>query len=181
MSRLFYLLRFFIGSGYILLAMNVCAQQNITVKGDTLIVGNEAKFWINQEISFGSGTMPDKAYSYIYEAPNSLQKLIKNRKRKLLSPGYNGYKSKIVKFEKEVGHNSKDYNFSILVLEMPDGRKYWCDAANAFNNHEIILKTENNTAQKLPDAQKPSSPSKPASSPKQTKTSKPKPKPISVF
>ena len=134
--------------------MHVCAQHNITLKGDTLILNNQAKFWINEEVSFGSGTMPDKTYSYIYEAPNSLQKLVNNRKRKLLSPGYKGYKSKIVKFEKEIGHNSKDYDYNILVLEMPDGRRYWCDVVNAFSNHEILLKTENNTAQKLPDAEK---------------------------
>jgi hypothetical protein len=160
-----------------LLVMNVCAQHNTTVRGDTLVVGSQAKFWINEEISFGSGTMPDKTYSYIYEAPNGLQKLINNRKRKLLSPGYNGFKSKIVKFEKEIGHNSKSDNYNILVLEMPDGRKYWCDVVNAFSNHEILSKTENNTAQKLPEAPKP------ASEPKQSKTPKPKPKPkpVSVF
>ena len=184
MNRWFYFLRFFTCSGYMLLVMNVCAQHNITVKGDTLILGDQAKFWLSEEISFGSGTMPDKTYSYIYEAPNGLQKLINNRKRKLLTPGYNGYKSKIIKFEKEIGHNSKGNNYSILVLEMPDGRKYWCDVANAFTNREILLKTQNNTAQKLPDADKPSSP-KPVSTPTQTKTSKPKPKPkpkpVSVF
>jgi len=99
----YYLLRLFISSGYILISMNVSAQHNITLKGDTLILGNREKFWINEEISFGSGTMPDKTYSYIYEQPNGFQKLINNRKRKLLSPGYKGYKSKIVKFEKDIG------------------------------------------------------------------------------
>lgn len=147
MSRLsYYLLRIFISSGYILPAMNVSAQHNITLKGDTLILNNQEKFWISEEISFGSGTMPDKTYSYIYEEPNGLQKLINNRRRKLLSPGYKGYKSKIVKFEKEIGHNSKEYDYSILVLEMPDGKKYWCDVVNAFSNHEILLKTTENNA-----------------------------------
>lgn len=181
MNRSFYLLRFLITWGYMALAMKVCAQHNITVRGDTLVLANQAKFWLNEEISFGSGTMPDKTYSYIYEAPSGLQKLINNRKRKFLAAGYNGYKSKIVRFEKEIGHNSKDYAYNILVLEMPDGRKYWCDVVNAFSNHEIFSKTESNTAEKLPDAQKPSSSSKPASSLKQSKTSKPKPKPVAVF
>jgi hypothetical protein len=174
MSRLsYYLLRIFIGLGYILPAMNVSAQHNNTLKGDTLILNNQAKFWINEEVSLGSGTMPDKTYNYIYEAPNSLQKLINNRKKKLLAPGYKGFKSKIVKFEKEVGHNKKDYDYSILVLEMPDGKKYWCDVVNALSNHEILLKTESITTQKLPD------PAKPASPAKHPKTSKPKP--TSVF
>jgi hypothetical protein len=177
MNRLsYYFLRMFIGSGYILLAMHVCAQHNTTLHGDTLIVNNEAKFWINEEVSFGSGTMPDQAYSYIYEAPNSLQKLINNRKRKLLSPGYKGYKSKIVKFEKEVGHNKKDYNYNIIVLEVPDGKRYWCDVVNAFSNHEILLRTEINTAQKVPDAPKPVTTSTNSKKPKASTT-----KPVSVF
>jgi hypothetical protein len=149
MSRLsYYLLRMFISSGYILLAMNLSAQHNITLRGDTLILNNQAKFWINEELFFGSGTMPDKTYSYIYEAPNSLQKLIKNRNRKLLSRGFKGYKSKVVKFEKEIGHNRKEYDYNIIVLEMPEGKRYWCDIVNAFSNHEILLKTiETNTAE----------------------------------
>ena len=175
MRRLsYYLLRLFISLGYILPAMNVFAQHNITIDGDTLILGNREKFWINEEISFGSGTMPDKTYSYIYEEPNGLQKLINNRKRKLLQPGYNGYKSKIVKFEKEIGHNSKAYDYSILVLEMPDGKRYWCDVVNALSNREILLKTENSTAQKSSD-----SPKKSSAASKHPKTSKSKP--VSVF
>jgi hypothetical protein len=144
------LLRMLINAVYILPVMHVSAQNNILLKGDTLILNNQAKFWINEEVKFGSGTMPDKTYSYIYEAPNSLQKLINinTRRRKLLSSGYKGYKSKIVKFEKEIGHNKKDYNYNILVLEMPDGKRYWCDVVNAFNNHEIQLNApENNIVQ----------------------------------
>jgi hypothetical protein len=119
----------------------------MTLHGDTLILNSDAKFWINEEITFGSGTMPDRSYSYIYEAPNGLKKLVNNHKRKLLPPAYKGFKSKIVKFEKEVGHNKKGYDYSILVLEMPNGTKYWCDVKNAYNNHEIVLKTDNSGAQ----------------------------------
>jgi len=133
---------------YISAVIHVSAQNNIILKGDTLILNNNAKFWINEEVMFGSGTMPDKTYSYIYEAPNSLQKLISDRRKKLLSPGYKGYKCKIIKFEKEIGRNRKNYNYSIIVLEMPDGKRYWCDVANAFSNYEILLKpSENNNAQ----------------------------------
>ena len=124
-------------------AINVSAQHSI-LNGDTLILSNHEKFWLNEEVIFGTGTMPDRTYSYIYEAPNSLQKLIKDRKRKLLSPAYKGYKSKIVKFEKEIGHNKKEYDYSILVLEMADGKKYWCDIGSAFSNHEIVLRASEN-------------------------------------
>ena len=143
----YYTTTILISSACILFATNLFAQ-NTMLSGDTLILNKEAKFWINEEIIFGSGTMPDRTYSYIYEAPNSLQKLVNNHKRKLLSPGYKGFKAKVVKFEKEIGHNKKGYDYTILVLEMPNGTKYWCDVKNAYANHEIVLKTsENNDAQ----------------------------------
>ena len=85
---------------------------------------------------------------------------------------FRNYKSKIVKFEKEIGHNSKEYDYNILVLEMPDGKRVWCDVVNAFSNHEILLKPKNNTAQKLLDSQKSTSASK------HSKTSKSKPLPV---
>ncbi len=123
------------------LAIPVIAQNNIILKGDTLIVNKQAKFWINEEITFGKGTMPDKSFSYIYEAPNSLSKLINySRKKKLLSPVYTGYKAKIVKFEKAIGHNKKDYNYNVIVLEIASGKRYWCDFSNAFKYNEILLK-----------------------------------------
>jgi hypothetical protein len=132
----------------LLIVTNASAQNNISIKGDTLILNNHAKFWINEEVVFGQGTMPNKSYSYIYEAPNSLQKIINNHKRKLLSRGHQGYKSKVVKFEKEIGRNKKEYNYSIIVLETPEGKRYWCDVANAFNNQEIQFRTdESNVAQ----------------------------------
>ena len=143
----YYIIRLFISSACILFATNLFAQHTM-LNGDTLILSKDAKFWLNEELIFGSGTMPDRSYTYIYEAPNSLQKLVNNHKRKLLSPGYRGFKSKIVKFEKEIGHNKKGYDYTILVLEMPNGTKYWCDVKNAYTNHEIVLKTsENNDVQ----------------------------------
>lgn len=143
----YHIITIFISFACILFATNLFAQ-NTVLSGDTLIVSKDAKFWLNEELIFGSGTMPDRSYTYIYEAPNSLQKLVNNRKRKLLSPGYKGFKAKVVKFEKEIGHNKKGYDYTILVLEMPNGTKYWCDVKNAYTNHEIVLKNpENNGAQ----------------------------------
>ena len=132
----------------ILFTMKVLAQHPI-LNGDTLILNRDAKFWLNEELIFGSGTMPDRSYTYIYEAPNSLQKLVNNHKRKLLSPAYKGFKAKVVKFEKEIGHNKKGYDYTILVLEMPNGTKYWCDVKNAYTNHEIVLKTSENTGPQI--------------------------------
>ena len=134
-----YLLKIFIIETLSLLfVINVFSQN--TVNGDTLHINDQAKFWISEELVFGTGTMPDGSYNYIYEAPNSLQKLINNHKKKLLLPGYRGYKSKVIKFEREIGHSKKDFTYSILVLETANGNRYWCDAANALNNHEILLK-----------------------------------------
>ena len=132
-----------INSVCILYANNSLAQHTM-LHGDTLVVGNDAKFWLNEELIFGSGTMPDRSYTYIYEAPNSLQKIVNNHKRKLLSAEYNGFKSRVVKFEKEIGHNKKGYDYTILVLEMPNGSRYWCDIRNAYANHEIVLNTPGN-------------------------------------
>ena len=87
---------------------------------------------------FGSGTKADKSYTYIYEAPSGFQKIVADHKRKSLSSVYKGSKSRIIKFEKALGHNKKGFDYTILVLEMPNGTKYWCDARNAYANHEIV-------------------------------------------
>jgi hypothetical protein len=137
----YYMVRLFISSVFVFFVTNLSAQR-ISMKGDTLLLGDDAKFWLNEEIVFGTGTMPNHEYSYVYEPPSSLQKLVNNRKRKFLSPAYKGSKSRIVKFEKEVGHNKKGYDYSILVLQMPNGSKYWCDVKDAYANHEILLKGE---------------------------------------
>ncbi len=132
----------------VLFATTVSAQN---LHGDTLVLGGHDKFWLSEELVFGNGTMPDGSYNYIYEAPNALQKLVKDHKKRLLMPRYKGYKSKIVKFEKEIGRSKKDDNYSIVVLETADGNRFWCDVANAAANHEILSKeaeknvTQNNT------------------------------------
>lgn len=136
----------FISSISILFSNNVVAQHTV-LHGDTLVVNNDAKFWLNEELIFGSGTMPDRSYSYIYEAPTGLQKIVANHKRKLLPPVYKGSKSRIIKFEKALGHNKKEFDYTILVLEMPNGNRYWCDARSAYDNHEIVSNASGNGAQ----------------------------------
>ncbi len=136
-SRVFFIVIFL---GFFIPAFS---QNNLVLKGDTLILNKQAKFWINEEVFFGDGSLPDKTYSYIYEAPNSLVKLIKyHHKKKLLSPGYNGYKARIIKFEQKISHEKNNYDYDIIVLEMPNGKRYWCDVVKAFDNHEILLASE---------------------------------------
>ncbi len=120
--------------------------------------------------------MPNRNYSYIYEAPNNLQKLISSHKKKLLTNGFEGFKARIVKFEKEIGHNKKDYSYDILVLEMPNGNRYWCDVANAYASNEIVIKSAPQVAKATPVKKNSDSQN---NTPKKAKTSKPKA--ISVF
>ncbi len=180
-----YFITLFIAVACMTLATNVSAQHNI-LHGDTLILNNHEKFWLNEEVVFGTGTLPNRAYSYIYEAPNGLQKLVNDHKKKLLPPAYKGYKSKIVKFEKEVGHNKKDYDYTILVLETADGKRFWCDIDHAYNNHEIVLKASDNgggtTVIRTEPNKSDADFSKKKSLPDSKKTtSKPKPKPVPIF
>jgi len=142
----YYIAIIFVSSMSILISTSVLAQHTV-LHGDTLIVNNDARFWINEELIFGSGTMPDKSYSYIYEAPTGFQKIVANHKRKLLPSAYKGAKSRIIKFEKALGHNKKEFDYTILVLEMPNGDKYWCEVRNAYADHEIVTNASGNGAQ----------------------------------
>jgi len=138
-----YIITIFISSACIFYGTTVLAQHTM-MHGDTLVLDNDARFWLNEELIFGSGTMADKSYSYIYEAPNSFQKIVADHKRKLLPSVYKGSKSRIIKFEKALGHNKKAFDYTILVLEMPNGTRYWCDVRNAYTNHEIVSNASGN-------------------------------------
>jgi len=138
-----YIITICISSACIFYGTTVLAQHTM-LHGDTLVLDNDAKFWLNEELIFGSGTMADKSYSYIYEAPNSFQKIVADHKRKLLPSVYKGSKSRIIKFEKALGHNKKGFDYTILVLEMPNGAKYWCDVRNAYTNREIVSNSSGN-------------------------------------
>ncbi len=139
----FYSAAFLLNILFILHSNQSSAQNNIVLKGDTLILDNNAKFWVNEEVTIGEGSLPDRNYSYIYEAPNSLQKLVKyHHKKKLLPAAFKGYRSRIVKFEKSIGHDKDNYTYDIVVLEMPNGKRYWCNVVKAFDNHEILLASE---------------------------------------
>ncbi len=175
-----YFLRMLTGWVGILLMVTASAQKGVVMHGDTMIVNSEAKFWLNRIIYFGSGSMPNKAYSYIYEAPNPLQKLINNHKKKLMGPGFRGFKCKVVKFEKEVGRSKKGDDYTILVLELPDGKRYWCDIANAYSNNEIVLNepaNRNENVTKADDTPKSDDTKKKAT----TKSKSNKTTPVTIF
>lgn len=150
MRRKLFVIIFLIYSSLTLSICNVSAQNNISLRGDTLILNNNVEFWINEEITFGAGSMPNRDYSYIYEAPNDLQKLISSHKRKLLTPGFKGFSARIVKFEKEIGHNKKNYTYDVIVLETPNGNRYWCNVANAYASNEIVIKSAPQVAKAEP-------------------------------
>lgn len=175
-----YFLGMLFGCLGIILPITSSAQSSVVMNGDTMIVNNQAKFWLNQIIYFGYGTMPDKTYSYIYESPNPLQKLISDHRKRLLGAGFKGYKCKVVKFEKEIGRNKKDEKYTILVIELPDGKRYWSDIANAYSSNEIVINEPENKTEGITKA---ADSSRPDQTIKKTTTTKKASKtaPVNVF
>ncbi len=173
--KIFYI-KAFIAQAFMFVAMNASAQN---LRGDTLVLANQDRFWLSEELTFGNGTMPDGSFNYIYEAPSGLQKLVRDHKKKLLMPHYKGYKSRVVKFEKEIGRSKKDDRYNILVLETADGNRYWCDASNAVANHEILLKAPEKSVTQTNTNSSNKETTKPAVT-KHTKTTSAK-KPVDVF
>jgi hypothetical protein len=108
------------------------AQTDIALKGDTLILPNGTKFWLNEEVILGSGTAPDKSFNFIYE-PGLYGML----KRKPLSASYYNKKAVIRKFEKDANYRHS-YAYNIVVLDFGDKHKYWCDVRGAMDNSELI-------------------------------------------
>jgi hypothetical protein len=107
------------------------AQTDIALKGDTLILPNGAKFWLNEEVTVGAGTAPDKSFNFIYEPG-----LFGVTKRKPLSASYYNKKAVIRKFEKDANYRHS-YAYNIIVLDFGDKHKYWCDVRGALDNNEL--------------------------------------------
>lgn len=107
------------------------AQTDIALKGDTLILPNGTKFWLNEEVTLGVGTAPDKSFNFIYE-PGLYGVL----KRKPLSASYYNKKAVIRKFEKDANYRHS-YAYNIIVLDFGDKHKYWCDVRGALDNNEL--------------------------------------------
>jgi len=106
--------------------------QQITVKGDTLILSNGSKFWLNQEVTLGNGSAPDKTFNFIYEP-----EILYLKKRKPLSAGYYAKKAVIKKFQRD-GPYKKSYSYNIIVLDFGDSKKFWCDVQGALDNFELV-------------------------------------------
>jgi hypothetical protein len=98
----------------------------------------------------------------------------------LLGPGFRGFKCKVVKFEKEIGHDKKYDRYTVLVLEFPNGQRFWCDIVNAYSSNEIVLNEPENKKEEVTKAEDNSKPEitkkKPTNSKKSSKTT-----PVSVF
>jgi hypothetical protein len=120
-----------IGIGLVIAAATATAQTDIALKGDTLILPSGAKFWLNQEVTLGTGTAPDKSFNFIYE-PGLYGVL----KRKPLSASYYNKKAVIRKFEKDANYKHS-YAYNIIVLDFGDKHKYWCDVRGALDNNEL--------------------------------------------
>lgn len=116
---------------FVLIGFKASAQQ-ITVRGDTLILNNGSKFWLNQEVTLGNGSAPDKTFNFIYEP-----EILYLKKRKPLSAGYYAKKAVIKKFQRD-GPYKKSYSYNIIVLDFGDSKKFWCDVQGAIDNSELI-------------------------------------------
>src|ERR1700744_2530554 len=106
---------YFIGIALLIVASTAKAQTDIALKGDTLILPSGAKFWLNEEVTLGNGTAPDKSFNFIYE-PGLYGML----KRKPLSATYT---TKRPSFE-----NSK--KTPITNIAMPTISSSWISAIN---------------------------------------------------
>lgn len=116
---------------FVLTGFKVSAQQ-ISVRGDTLILNNGSKFWLNQEVTLGNGSAPDKTFNFIYEP-----EILYLKKRKPLGAGYYAKKATIKKFQRD-GPYKKSYSYNIIVLDFGDSKKFWCDVQGALDNNELV-------------------------------------------
>ena len=113
-------------------AVQVSAQTDIVVKGDTLLLPNGSKFWLGEQVTLNSGSLPDKSFNYIYE-PEKLYIV----KKKLLSGSYGGLTANITKFQRD-GAYKGSYSYNIIVLDFGRKKTFWCDVQGAIDNNEIV-------------------------------------------
>jgi hypothetical protein len=113
-------------------AVNASAQYNILVKGDTIILPNGAKFWKGEEVTLGSGSLPDWSFQYVY-APEMLH----ITKKKPLASIFSDRKGIIKKFER-AGEYKGSNSYNVIVLNFGDIRRYWCDVQGAIDSKELV-------------------------------------------
>jgi len=112
------------------------AQDQIVVRGDTLILPGGSKFWLGEEVTLGEGSLPDKSFNFIYfPIPFNIVK------RQALKASFAGQKVTIKKFQRD-GAYKNSYAYNIIVLGgFSDKRRFWCDVQGAINSREIIDNT----------------------------------------
>ena len=112
--------------------LKVFAQTDIVMRGDTLLLPNGLKFWLGEQVTLNSGSLPDRGFNYIYE-PEKLRIV----KKKPLSGSYSGQTATISKFQRD-GAYKGGYSYNIIVLDFGRRRTFWCDVQGALNSNEII-------------------------------------------
>jgi len=148
------------------------AQTNtISMKGDTLMLGNGAQFYEGEEIILGAGSAPDRSFNHIFSSPG-----VFSSKHTPMSGEFNGKMARVKKFEKD-GSYKKSYAFNILVLDMGNGKSFWCEVQGAFESGELIVPGLND--RKTADLKMATAKPDPPPSPEVKPTPDPKP-PVSI-
>lgn len=113
------------------IAFKAAAQNQIVVRGDTLVLPSGSKFWLGEQITLKSGSLPNGTFNYIYyPIPLDIAK------GKPLKAFYSGRTATIEKFEKDKSYKNS-YSYNILVINFGDRKKFWCDVLGALSSNEI--------------------------------------------
>jgi hypothetical protein len=116
----------------IFINFRAAAQDQIIAKGDTLVLPSGSKFWLGEQVTLASGSMPDKTFAFVY-----LPELLHITKKKPAEVSYSGQTATVKKFQRD-GIYKNSYSYNILVLEFTDRRRYWCDIEGAISANEIV-------------------------------------------
>ena len=115
----------------VFLTMKAAAQDQIVAKGDTLILPNGAKFWLNEQITLGSGSLQDKSFAFVFKPELPLI-----NKRSPADANFAGQTGTIKKFQRD-GAYKNSYSYNILVLDF-NRQRLWCDIQFALSANEIV-------------------------------------------
>src|ERR1700727_1824041 len=98
------------------ITFRAAAQDQIVARGDTLVLPNGSKFWMNEQVTLGSGSMPDRSFNFIY-----LPEMLRLVKKKPADANYSGQMATVKKFQRD-GAYKDSYSYNILLLECSDRR-----------------------------------------------------------
>jgi hypothetical protein len=108
--------------------------QNGTIISDTLILTNGLKFTKGSSINIGKGSKSDGGYAFLFTQPIKSGKQIVGPVQ--LTPGWSGYKMKIVDFQ--INGNEEMGKKYYLVLSTGNKLNYLCDPELAKEANEIF-------------------------------------------